>query len=244
VHDPALNVLGATAATIAFFHTLFGPDHYLPFIAMARVGRWSLIRTLAITVACGTAHILGSAILGALGILLGLAVGSLQWLESIRGEVAAWLLLGFGLAYMVWGVRHARRKRPHTHWHGHADGSAHTHEHVHVGEHSQAHTRVFAPDVAEPGKRLTPWVLFTVFVFGPCEPLIPLLMYPAAEGSWYSVVVVTLIFSVCTLGTMVAAVVAGYLGLSGLSLGRLRQYSHAAAGLTLFACGVAIRLSL
>ncbi len=29
-------VLGIAAASIGFFHTLLGPDHYLPFIVMAR----------------------------------------------------------------------------------------------------------------------------------------------------------------------------------------------------------------
>ena len=31
----------------------------------------------------------------------------LTQLESFRGDIAGWLLLGFGLAYMVWGLRHA-----------------------------------------------------------------------------------------------------------------------------------------
>jgi len=37
-HD--LTVLAITAASLGFFHTLFGPDHYLPFIRMARARRW------------------------------------------------------------------------------------------------------------------------------------------------------------------------------------------------------------
>ena len=34
-------ILTATAASIGFFHTLFGPDHYLPFIVMAKANNWS-----------------------------------------------------------------------------------------------------------------------------------------------------------------------------------------------------------
>jgi len=37
-HD--LTVLTITAASLGLFHTLFGPDHYLPFIMMARARRW------------------------------------------------------------------------------------------------------------------------------------------------------------------------------------------------------------
>ena len=35
IMDGQLNVLIITAASIGFFHTLFGPDHYLPFIMMS-----------------------------------------------------------------------------------------------------------------------------------------------------------------------------------------------------------------
>lgn len=244
MHNPSLAVLAATAAFIGFVHTLIGPDHYVPFVAMARVGRWSLLRTTAITVACGVAHVASSVALAALAIALGWAVTSVESIESVRGEVAAWLLLGFGLAYMVWGLRQAVRNRPHAHWHAHPNGTAHRHQHVHVGEHAQVHTQEFAADAAEARRQLTPWVLFTVFVLGPCEPLIPLLVYPAAAESWWAVGLVTLCFTASTLATMVTAVIAGYWGLSRLALGWSERYAHALAGFALFACGVAIRMGL
>jgi hypothetical protein len=46
----ASTVLTITAGTLGFFHTLFGPDHYLPFIMMARARRWSLAKTGWITI--------------------------------------------------------------------------------------------------------------------------------------------------------------------------------------------------
>ena len=85
-------------------------------------------------------------------------------------------------------------------------------------------------------------VLFTIFVFGPCEPLIPVLMYPAAEGSWWGVGVVAGVFGLATLATMLVTVALGHLGLSRLPLGGLERYSHALAGLALVACGLVIRI--
>src|SRR5512139_3971333 len=120
--DPSLTALISTAAFIGAFHTMAGPDHYVPFIAMARARGWSLARTLSITLACGVGHVAGSIVLGALGIALGWAVSGLEWFEGFRGDAAGWLLVGFGLAYMVWGIRNAIRNRPHAHWHPHADG--------------------------------------------------------------------------------------------------------------------------
>jgi sulfite exporter TauE/SafE len=226
-------VLAGTAAAIGFGHTLLGPDHYLPFIVLARARRWGGLKTAVITLLCGVGHILSSVVLGFVGIALGVAVFNLEAIESFRGEVAAWLLLGFGFAYFVWGVRRAIRRRPHDHVHGHANGSAHLHTHAHAAAHTHIHD-------SKPGS-LTPWVLFIVFLFGPCEPLIPILMYPAAEGSIMGVVAVASIFGVVTIATMLCVVLAAYYGLSRLHVGKLEQYSHALAGLTILLCGGAIK---
>jgi len=34
-----LLILTGTAASIGFLHTVFGPDHYVPFVVMARANR-------------------------------------------------------------------------------------------------------------------------------------------------------------------------------------------------------------
>ncbi len=249
--NPSLGVLLSTAAFIGLFHTLAGPDHYIPFIALARARNWSMTRTMALTVAAGVGHVGSSVLLGFLGILLGWAVGGLEWFEGARGDLAAWLLLGFGLAYMAWGVGHAVRNRPHTHLHPHADGSLHEHEHVHVRQHVHVHMAAADEEQGrltgrsgEAGMSMTPWVLFIIFLFGPCEPLIPVLMYPAAQGAWWHVVLVASVFSACTIVMMAALVAAGVVGLSQVSFKPLARYSHAIAGFALFACGLAIKAGL
>ena len=224
------------AAGIGAIHTLAGPDHYVPFLAMSKAARWSQRKTLWITALCGLGHVLGSVILGLLGLAVGWAVGSLEWFESARGQWAGWLLLVYGLLYLVWGVRHAWRNRPHTHVHVHADGKVHAHEHVHKSEHVHLH------EVAGHRVDITPWVLFTVFVFGPCEPLIPLLMVPAAMHSYWVVGLVTLIFAVCTIATMTIIVWIGYAGLDRLKWPGLTRYAPLGAGLAVTLCGVAMTL--
>lgn len=234
----ALLPLLATAAFIGAVHTLAGPDHYVPFIAMARARGWTTGRTAAVTLACGTGHVAGSVVLGAVGIALGLALGRMEWIEGFRGEMAGWLLLGFGLAYAAWGFRQGWKKRPHHHGHAHGDGVFHDHEHGHRGSHAHVHE-------AKPGAQaLTPWLLFVIFVFGPCEALIPVLMVPASQGSWGWVALVTAVFGLTTLATMTTVVLAAHLGLSRLSLGPAERYAHAMAGAALAACGAAIQLGL
>lgn len=238
-------LLCGTAATIGLVHTVLGPDHYLPFVAMSRIGRWPLRKTVLVTVLCGIGHVLSSVALGLIGIALGLAVFKLESIESWRGDVAGWLLLAFGLVYFVWGVRRAIRNRPHTHKHIHVDGTAHAHEHAHADEHVHVHKPSDAPGgEARTANTMTPWILFTIFVFGPCEPLIPILMYPAAKGRMVDVLLVTAIFGLTTLLTMTTIVVGASMGMASLSLGRLERYGHALAGFVVLACGAAIKAGL
>lgn len=234
--NPELTLLLGTAATIGVVHTLLGPDHYVPFVAMSRALRWSGARTVWITLLCGLGHVLSSVALGFLGIGLGLAVTRLKFWESYRGELAAWFLITFGLVYFVWGVRRAVRNQPHVHIHVHEDGLAHSHRHAHHDDHVHVHEK------DEPGmKRITPWVLFTIFVFGPCEPLIPVVMYPAAKHSVLGVVLVTAVFGAVTIGTMLAVVMTMRAGLMRLSLAAFERYTHAFAGATILLCGLAIQ---
>ena len=125
-----LNALVITAAGLAFVHTLFGPDHYLPFVMMSWSRKWSWFKTAWITFLCGVGHIVGSVVLGLLGVTVGIALRKLTIVESFRGSIAAWLLIGFGLVYFVWGLRRAYRNQPHKHEHAHIDEAAHTHTHI------------------------------------------------------------------------------------------------------------------
>jgi sulfite exporter TauE/SafE len=234
----SLALLAMTAAGVGILHTILGPDHYLPFVFMARAGRWSRGKTLGVTLACGLGHVLSSAALGAVGIALGATVSRLDVLESWRGELAAWALIAFGLTYFIWGLRRARRRQPHAHTHIHADGTVHWHAHGHEGEHMHVHA---VPEPVAPLVRLTPWVLFTLFVFGPCEPLVPLLLYPAAQGSTTGAVLVVAVFGLATLATMATAVLLLQAGVQQLPLGRVERYTHALAGAALTLCGLAIQ---
>lgn len=227
-------ILLGTALSIGFLHTVLGPDHYLPFIMMAKARKWSTLKTSVITLLCGVGHVLSSVILGFIGIALGIAVFKLETIESLRGDVAAWFLLAFGLTYFVWGLRRAIRNKPHSHIHEHDEGKMHKHDHGHIKNHSHLH------DCKE-NTNITPWILFTIFILGPCEPLIPILMYPASQNDIASVIMVATVFGLTTISTMLALVLVFSYGLLKLPLMRLERYSHAIAGLVIFLCGGAIK---
>jgi sulfite exporter TauE/SafE len=233
-----LVILTITAASIGLVHTLLGPDHYLPFVVLAKARRWTRTRTAIVTVLCGLGHVGSSVLLGTIGIALGIAVARIEVFESARGDLAAWLLTAFGLVYLVWGLRRALRGRTHTHIHAHAGGEVHVHEHNHESVHVHPH------DQRATATSITPWVLFTIFVFGPCEPLIPILMYPAASESAFGVIVVAGTFALVTIATMLGVVMVLSFGLERIPTRGLERYAHALAGLAILLCGVAIHLGL
>jgi len=209
----SLIVLLVSAASVGFLHTLLGPDHYLPFVVLARANDWSVRKTALITILCGIGHVGSSVVLGTVGLVFGLALAKLKMFESVRGSVAAWGLIIFGAAYLAWGVYKAIRNKPHKH----------------------------VDPTAEGKRKLTVWVLFIVFVLGPCEPLIPLLMFPAAQASAWGVVLVAGVFGVITIATMTAIVLASSFGLRFVKLGRLERYTHALGGVVILLSGLAIQ---
>lgn len=232
-------ILCWSAAVIGLVHTLLGPDHYVPFVAMSRAAGWTQRKTLTITALCGMGHVLGSIILGIVGVVLGTAIFKLEKVEAVRGEIAAWLMIASGLFLFAWSGVRAIRRRPHTHWHTHEGGTLHRHEHNHESGHMHVHSQTSSERAYG---RITPWVLFTIFLFGPCEPLIPLLMFPAASASWRLLVLVTFVFAVATISTMVLVVWAGTKVTSTIQFGLMGRFSQPLAALMVLGCGILIKV--
>ena len=229
-----ITILLVTAASIGFIHTILGPDHYLPFIVISKARKWSKYKTIWVTTLSGLGHVLSSVLLGVIGIGFGFALHDLETIESSRGEIAAWLMITFGLIYFLLGLRRAWKNKTHEHFHSHDNGITHLHLHNHLTEHAHLHEK-------EGTVSLTPWILFTIFVFGPCEVLIPMLMFPAANESMSGLIFVTLIFGLSTIITMLTVVLIGIYGVNFIPIGKLEKYTHAIAGLIIFLSGSAIQ---
>ncbi len=221
------NLIGA-AVVIAITHTALGPDHFLPFIMLSRARRWSVARTLWITAGCGVAHVSSSLMLGVVGVAVGMGVGAIHGLEDVRGTLAGWAMLAFGLAYGTWGVRRAVRHQDGVELHDHG-GHVHVHHdggpgHVHEGRPTADRNTAF-------------WTLFILFVLGPCEPLVPLVILPASQGRWQLAGLVSAVFAAATVVTMLVIVALAHAGLAHVRRGRLERWSHSLAGAVIAASG-------
>ena len=124
--------------------------------------------------------------------------------------------------------------KPHKHLHAHGHGDAHGHDHNHNDDHKHVHL--------EAGKRkFTPWVLFTIFLLGPCEPLIPVLMYPAANNNFVDLAIVIGIFGAVTISLMLGIVLISTFGINLIPTEKIERFTHAIAGGTILLSGLAIQ---
>ena len=228
--SPELQLLILTAIGISFLHTIAGPDHYLPFIALSKARGWSLSRTIFWTIICGCGHVWSSVLLGLGGAALGWSLTKIDGLESLRGGIAAWSLLVFGIAYLLWGLIRAKQNRQHKHF----DSIGNE---IYVYEHK--HGEAVAPKERH---AVTPWVMFLIFLLGPCEPMIPLLYFPAAKSSFGNMFLLIVIYTFFTLLTMLIMVSLGYYGISFIKTEKLEKHIHTIGGLTITICGAGMVL--
>ena len=228
-----MSVLVMSAATLGIIHTLLGPDHYLPFIVLSQSRKWTRTRTLWITFISGIGHVAGSVILGLLGIAMGISVSRLEAIESSRGSVVGWMLIAFGLLYSAYGIYKYFRRGAHVHLPAFLRPKSIRHSDLHLSEEDL--------EKDDTAGRLTPWILFLIFVFGPCEVLIPMLIYPAAEHSGMGVFLVALVFGIATVGTMLLVVLLGYQGFSLVRFKGKEHQLHILAGMVILAAGVGMQ---
>lgn len=187
---------------VAVVHAL-APDHWVPFVAIGRAQQWSVKKLVLVTTLAGIGHVGSSVVLGLIGLALGFLLKGIQAFESARGEIAGVILIGFGLAYAVWGLKQAR--------HAHLDKS----------------------------QIVTVWTLIAIFVLGPCEPLIPLMLLAAQHG-WAAIWIVSVLFSGATIAMMLGQALLAYLGVRLLATERLERWTHALAGLLIALTGLLV----
>lgn len=211
--DQLFSVMAFAAVSIGSLHAL-APDHWVPFAALARAQRWTLPRTAGVTALCGIGHVTVSVLLGLLGLAFGVAV--LETFGRRMESMAGLLLVGFGLAYAIWGLRRSAGAHFHGHVHAHYD-------HVHDAS------------------RTTAWTLFLLFCADPCVAVIPLLFATAPLGVLRTVVIVAL-YELATVGTMVLLVVPATRAVVKATQKRrwLDHYGDATAGAIIACVGLAV----
>jgi nickel/cobalt exporter len=110
--DRVTLALMLTAGTVGALHSL-APDHWLPFAALARARHWTPLRTARLAFLCAAGHVTVSALFGVLAVIAGRR--TVEALGTTLSTAAPLLLIGFGIAYMLWALHHAVVHGPHHH---------------------------------------------------------------------------------------------------------------------------------
>jgi sulfite exporter TauE/SafE len=216
-----------SAVSISFIHTASGPDHYLPFIVLSKSKKWSKSKTILLTIACGFGHVLSSLVLGAVGVFMGWQLNKFSWFQDIRGNISGWALLIFGVIYLIYGIIQTIKNKPHKHFDVLGDD-------VYVYEHN--HGEVVMP---QSRIKVTPFVLFMIFVMGPSEPLTPLLFYSGLNRSVTEIVALVVPFALTTVATMLGMVLLGRYGYSTFfNADKLERYMGVVSGAVVTVCGI------
>lgn len=192
---------------MAFLHAL-APDHWMPFAAIGKAQKWSNLRLLWITFISGIGHVGISIVFSIIGILLGFSLSKLKSIEGHRGEIVLWLLIGFGIAYMIWGIKKAREDKNRT-----------------IDEEKLK------------AKTVAVWTMFAIIILGPCEPLVPLVFLGYNFG-WPGVIIVSIAFSIVTIIMMLTQSLLALMGIQLVKNDIAERYSHAFAGLVIALTGV------
>lgn len=209
--EPLTGVLAVAAVSLGSLHTA-APDHWVPFAALARAQGWPRGKTARITALCGFGHVTVSVLFGLLALAFGLEV--LKTVGAKMEALAGLLLVGFGLVYAVYGVRHAAGVHLHGHHHHHYD-------HVH-----------------EPAA-MTPWALFLLFSADPCVAVIPIMFAAAPLGAARTAFVVSA-YEIATIGTMVLLVLPAAAAARKIGGAWATRYGDAMAGVIIACVGVLV----
>lgn len=221
MNETGIAALMVTAATVGALHSL-GPDHWVPFAALARARNWTPLRTARLAMICGAGHVTVSALLGVLAVVLGRE--TVEAFGTSLHDSAPLLLIAFGLVYMLLALWRISRSRL-MHHVDHIEGVEHHHGHGHRHH--------------DHGKPLTEWGLFVLFCCDPCIALIPMIVAASTVG-WGAIGGVILVYEIATIAAIVVLVQTAHAGARRLRLGWIDRYGDAVAGAVIVLLGTAV----
>lgn len=234
-------LLIATAGFTALFHTLI-PDHWLPFVLVARSQGWSLRKTFWTTFISAVFHVTLSLGLGILALFLGreftAAIG-----EKIE-RFAGFGLLFFGLVYTLFFLAGSGKHQHYFPGHG---GHHPLEDYRGPGEEPGGPATTEGPSRRHILSRhlgdhpLSALTLAAVVGLNPCVLAIPLMMATVADGIG-SLLAVGASFAVTSIVVLVSASLLGYQGMQRLNLDFLNRYGEVVSGALIAALGLVMLL--
>ncbi len=188
---------------IALLHALL-PTHWLSFVLVARAQGWRRSKMMRVVLASGFGHVTTTTIVGLLAAAL--SKGFHETMSGLEAPLAAFVLGGFGLYYLVMGWR----REGHRHCtHDHSDD----------------------PPAAD---KVAVGALFAEMTLSPCETLIPIFL-ASGSLPWGVLIAMAIAMSVITIAIMGVLAYLGYSGYQKLAFPWLERNERIVLGLLLMA---------
>jgi len=247
VRDPLL-VLVLTTITTAVFHTLI-PDHWLPFVLVARTEGWGTRRTAVMTAGSAILHVVLSVGLGLAAFWASSGAAAVAGLGASIGRISSAVMVLFGASYAAWfffegGHHHSFGVHPH-----HAPGVEHErgqpHPHDMDGEDGIPAPEAIAlgGSAAAAGRRarLSGLALAGIVGFNPCLLVIPYIHYAGSMGPG-ALFAVSIAFALSTVVCMVGVALIGLRGTARLESPFLIRYGEVISGALIAVTGLVVML--
>lgn len=221
-------------ASVAFVHAVL-PDHWLPIALVARAERWSLGRTIRVSLWTSLGHVVGSLALGILFIVIGKGLhGIVQNERGFMGGVLILTGIGYGL------------------WDGLKKTDPHPHDHVHPHPPTSPVDKPFSQGLLSPpletapstrNTRVSSMLIPLGIVASPDTTIFPVLLATSAVGVALTVQVLWL-YALTTVASMVGLTVGATIGGFQVQWPWLERHAQRVTAIVLILLGTAVVIAV
>lgn len=220
--------IAATGFGVAFLHAAL-PTHWLPFALTSRARHWSRRKTVGITAAAASAHVIFTIALGAL-----LFWGGMELSEEAH-HLFHWIAGGILMLLGGWFVLRQLTGKGHGHFHllGKHGEEVHDHDYDQHCLDREIHERK--------ANAMTAGSLVLMLTLSPCESFLPIYLSGSAFG-WPGFLLLSIVLFVATVGAMVLFTALARYGVERIRIGLLERYENGMLGGLLMILGVVFLL--
>jgi len=198
------------ALILSIVHAVM-PDHWIPLVLISRTEKWSRTETTWITAVIALPHIISTISIGLIIGIIGYSVSSTS--EVIMHVAVPLILVGLGLVYVAWDVK---------------------------GNHKHSHLSDLKSDPLSKKTKFTIiFSLATALFFSPCMAIGSYYLLAGITG-WVTIVVVSTIYLIVTLGGMILMVNLGLKGVKKIESEFLAHHERLVTGLILIILAVVL----
>ena len=194
--------------TLSVIHALI-PSHWLPLVAIGKSEKWSTPETLSATAIAGFAHILSTVVIGIIVGFIGFKLSGT--FELITTIIAPVLLISIGLIYILLDYFRTRKQ--------------HHHDHIKVKTGSSK-------------SKIAILISLSIAMFlSPCLELEAYYFHAGTFG-WKGIAIVSVVFTLVTVSTMVILVWIGMKGMARIKSDFMEHHEKSIAGIVLILLGI------